>query len=55
MAKIVHPFQVQFHISEKYHFGCSDSSATGRIAYVELRGHEENYGAVKVDLAFETY
>lgn len=53
MAKITLPFKVQTHISEKYHLGWNDNTA--RIVYVELRGHEENYGAVKDDGSFEIF
>lgn len=40
VAKITLPFQVQTHISKKYHLGCNDSVAI--ILYIDLRDHDEN-------------
>lgn len=46
VAKITLPFQVHTHMSEKYHLGWSDITAT--IVHVGLRKHEESYGVVMV-------
>lgn len=46
-------FQAQAHISEIYHLGLRDT--TTRIVYVELCGHNKNYGVVKDDGFFEIF
>lgn len=50
-ARIILPYQDQTYISQKHNTGWADSEA--KVFYVQLRGIEEHYGAVRDDFLFE--